>query len=365
MNRRFVFLVLVAICLGLSSLAAASSPFERFEGCLSAIDEYEDGGEKNAVGAVPRDSGVESAVSRYDAMGRAGIRSEASQFDFPGPEAPFDETYEFEDDEEDGRTIGEPSFYGNITETLSFSPENFGPYEVGFFAKRPRGSFYQLFDMHVFYPIEPNGTFVNDDEEASVCFPAVATLHPNQVFTVDSSSQWADYCRFWASHGIICFYSAERRLQFETPIAGDTRPVAEGLARRMRDIWRNIYFFENFNENSPLYRKVCRKMCLMGYSAGASAAMIMNGLLHEGGEGIECMVPMHPAFDNRLDTYSDLSVPILTGSGIQDVVVPDSVVWGMFEDVSPPVVQVTIKVRRHRAFQSCCFQQHQSDLEGV
>lgn len=135
-------------------------------------------------------------------------------------------------------------------------------------------------------------------------------------------------------------------LQFESPIAGDTRPIADGLAKRARDMWRNLYLMEHNDPESVLYQKVCRKLCVVGYSAGGGAAMVLNSKLGKE-EGLSCLIPMHPSFDNRQKTYSGLDVPILAGSGSRDEMTSQNVVWGMLDDIQPPVVMVTIKGGQH------------------
>ena len=94
-----------------------------------------------------------------------------------------------------------PTLDFHVGNAFSLSRGNYGQYSIGFMKKTVERTPFKFFEMHVFYPKEPS---------TSTCFPSVAALHPVQVFHASFVSDWASYCRFWASHGMICFYSNER-----------------------------------------------------------------------------------------------------------------------------------------------------------
>ena len=162
--------------------------------CIAALENINEVDYRSAVDDEDETNGT-SDVLRVDAPTMSNIsKNSSSLHDNDSDDGNNDETVLFQ-------ASSLPTLDFHVGNELFLSSGNFGEYSIGFMKKTVERTPFKFFEMHIFYPKEPS---------TSTCFPSVAALHPVQVFHASFVSDWASYCRFWASHGMICFYSNER-----------------------------------------------------------------------------------------------------------------------------------------------------------
>ena len=181
-----------------------------------------------------------------------------------------------------------------------------GPYDTGQYVKDMRYGNVR-YQMRVFYPIIP------DDEEG--CKPVVANIHPAQAIDATPETQYWDVCLSVASYGMHCVLSMETNC-----CAGRRTKWASDLANRHLDMFRQLKDDSANDRDSPVYGRVCNKVCSVGYSLGGGSASLF-ALQAQASDGVMCVAPLHSAYigDNEA---SRLRVPVYYGNSNQDTLLP-------------------------------------------
>ena len=140
------------------------------------------------------------------------------------------------------------------------------------------------------------------------------THTPVQVFDArDGESEYQQTCEHFASLGVICFISLETEAQFGQRTTGkNTRQLAE----RAFAMWNRVRK-EGRTRGSPLYKAVCNRLAVSGYSMGSGSALIMAGTYTKPEDGIVALGYIHgtlvdPSFIEKVE------VPTLIGGGTAD-----------------------------------------------
>jgi len=207
------------------------------------------------------------------------------------------------------------------------------------------------FDMKVWWP----------ETGPSGCMPAVVILHPVQVFSAEAGeSEYQQTCEHLASMNVICFISLESTGQFGS---GTTRKEQTGLADRAMEMWNHIRR-QSTIPSSPLYRRVCNKLGVTGYSMGSGSAALMASMYSQPRWGIKALGYIHGTLVGA-DKLRAIDVPTMIGGGTGDTLVNADRQFKNFDSATNrnPTIAVLLKGAPHvtgpcgntcPVIQSCC-----------
>ena len=220
-----------------------------------------------------------------------------------------------------------------------------GEYDVGIFTRRV-DQFRQVtsareFAMSVFHPVQ--------DPPEGACFPVIVLLHPGQFLSSAPDTDFFDYGRHWASRGMVTVLSREYPGQFFALDAGSVTDIeGQRMGKRGGLMWYNLMRMNNTEPESPVYQRLCRRFCAVGYSMGGSAAQDM-GIEFSPEDGIRCIAPMHALATNKVRA-SRVTVPTMSGSSPQDTLTPPygvNAMWDAYVNSLVPYIDVVLQWGTH------------------